>query len=260
MKSNNISINNNIHYSTSEIVNYFSINRISWEQFYASEKYIIEKSDIDTHSKVLDFGCACGGLGLALKEKYFITNYTGIDINQQAVEVAKILNPTGKFINIDLLEVAHNEVVENYYDYVFSLSCIDWNVEFDKMLQKVFSFVKPSGDFIVSLRLTLEDSIKDVSKSYQYINYKNKKHGEIAPYVILNINDIIRKFNQIADVVEITGYGYWGKPSTTVITPYNQIFFAVFSLKKGSGIINSTPSYNLDFPNDFLETINFKIY
>ena len=25
--------------------------------------------------------------------------------------------------------------------------------------------------------------------------------------------------------VGIIGYGYWGKPSTTVITQYNQIFF-----------------------------------
>ena len=56
---------------------------------------------INKDSKVLDLGCACGGLGLALKEKFQIKDYTGIEINYQAWKTAKILNPEGNFINID---------------------------------------------------------------------------------------------------------------------------------------------------------------
>ena len=134
MKSSKNRSNKNFHYSSKEIENHFSKNRTSWSQFYPSERKIILKTGINKNSKVLDIGCACGGLGLALKEKFNVTDYTGIEINHQAIKTARKLNPQGKFINTDILEARQNDVKAKYYDYVFSLSCIDWNVEFDKML------------------------------------------------------------------------------------------------------------------------------
>ena len=53
------SANKNFHYSTKEIENYFSVNRISWPQFYLSERQIIKNSGINNNSKVLYIGCAC---------------------------------------------------------------------------------------------------------------------------------------------------------------------------------------------------------
>ena len=70
--------------------------------------------------------CACGGLGLALKEKFNVTNYTGIEINPQAIEIAKKLNNEAKYINVDILETRQDDIRPNSYDYVFSLSCVDW--------------------------------------------------------------------------------------------------------------------------------------
>ena len=55
---------------------------------------------------VLDIGCACGGLGIVLKEKFNIDNYTGIEINHQAANYAKQINPDFQIIEGDFLEVS----------------------------------------------------------------------------------------------------------------------------------------------------------
>ena len=104
--------------------------------------------------------------------------------------------------------------------------------------------------------MTLNKTINDVSKSYQFINYNSKKEGEIAPYVILNINEIIFTISKTLNVSEINSYGYWGEPSKTSVTPYNKILFAVFSIKKNLNSINNPRIiYNLNFPDDALDLI-----
>lgn len=251
MKKSKILDNNNLHYATNKIEQYFSNNRVSWNQFYQSEKNIIENTEINELSDILDLGCACGGLGIALKEKFGVINYTGIELNPQAISTAKRINPNGVFINKDMLEISKEDLDDKLYDYVFSLSCIDWNIEFDKMFKKAFTFVKREGALIISLRLSKEKSSKDVKESFQYINYNNKKHGEVAPYVVININEFFNIIEEHLNVIEVNGYGYWGKPSDTAVTPYKRICFAVFSIKKGLNK-KEKPIYNLNLPNDYL--------
>ena len=72
----------------------------------------------------------------------------------------------------------------------------------------------------------------------------------------MNINEIIFTISKTLNVSEINSYGYWGKPSKTAVTPYNKIFFAVFSVKKYINNINNPGIiYNFDFPDDVLDLI-----
>jgi methylase of polypeptide subunit release factors len=80
----------NITYNTDEIEAYYSTTRISWDQFYPSEQKIFCTSDFHSGLSVLDIGCGCGGLGLALKERFAISDYTGVDISVQAINTEKI--------------------------------------------------------------------------------------------------------------------------------------------------------------------------
>ena len=47
--------------------------------------------NINSDSRILDVGCACGGLGLILNKKYHSNNYVGLEINKQAFDYAKNL-------------------------------------------------------------------------------------------------------------------------------------------------------------------------
>jgi len=80
----------NIKYTGPEIEEYFSTHRISWDQFYPSERDLIESVWPSSAPHVLDIGSACGGLGLALKDRFgILASYTGVEFNSQAVNTAR---------------------------------------------------------------------------------------------------------------------------------------------------------------------------
>lgn len=238
----------NIEYKSSQISEFFRTNRMKYSDFYLSERKIIDTVlDTDTNKSILDIGCACGGLGKSLSEEFNISEYTGVDINEETIEWAKEnngLNVPHEYINGDILNLKINKA-----DVVFSLGCADWNIETNSIIQKAWDSVKTGGYLILSLRLTNEKSINNIEKSYQYIDYFNKNDKkEKANYVIFNINDAFKVMNNLSPKAsEINTYGYYGPPSSSARIPYEKLLFAVFSIKKEE---TSDCTVKLNFPLD----------
>ena len=153
----------NIEYHSGDIARYFASNRVRWDQFYESERHVIQQLSPSASTNVLDIGCGCGGLGLALRERFGVTRYTGVEINAQAAAVGNELNP-GAILYGDILKLREQGLVRPPYDLVFSLSCVDWNVEFSAMLQAAWDFVAPGGDFVATFRLTDGEGCRDMSR------------------------------------------------------------------------------------------------
>lgn len=237
----------NIHYKTEAIGQFYKTHRTSWDQFYKSEKIIFSRLSLGASTRVLDIGCGCGGLGLALREQYGLTDYTGVDINRQAIHAAVEMNPSARFLATDILDAPPHELHEESFDLVVSLSCIDWNIEFDQMLKKAYQYVKPGGYFLASFRLTDREGVNDFSRSYQFINFDGKREGEKAPYVVINGHDLLMRLMALQPS-EILGYGYWGQHSATAVTPFERICFAVVAVRKGAG---APCKLSLELPEDF---------
>ncbi len=240
--------NNNIKYKTDEIERYFSKNRMAWNQFYESEKVIIRELKLSKKDQILDIGCGCGGLGLALKSEFNVQKYTGVEINNQAAEAAKIFNPSATIFNDDFLELNNTSLNKEYFDVVFSLSCFDWNIEFDAMLKAAWERVVDGGKLVATFRLVNDKSIYDINQSYQFINYDGKLEGEKAAYVVLNAKELIEKLLILAPS-EIRAFGYFGSPSITAITPYKEICFSAFSITKKNNNESKETYFNLDLPH-----------
>ena len=51
----------------------------------------------------------------------------------------------------DLLNINNKELKRNNFDFVFSLSCLDWNNNYLKMLNKSWDYVTDGGFLIVTL-------------------------------------------------------------------------------------------------------------
>ena len=247
----------NIVYKSSNLVEYFANNRVKWEQFYESERNLIEVLQLNSEQQVLDIGCGCGGLGLALKEKFGINNYTGVEINALSAKAGQEMNSDANIICGDILKLKKNILNNNLYDVVFSLSCVDWNVQFSEMLAAAWEYVKPGGYFVATFRLTDVDGCNDINKSYQYINYDEKKEGELASYVVLNANDLFQQLKNF-NPSEINAYGYWGKPSTTAVTKYENLCFAAFSIRKRKSVDFRKAHYNMQLPSDILNILRLK--
>ncbi|MGA1870838.1 MAG: methyltransferase domain-containing protein [bacterium] len=247
-------INNNIHYKSKLLVDYYSKNRVTWNSLYDSEKKLIEQLPLNDSSKVLDLGCACGGLIKALNEHYNISDVTGVDINPDMIEYAQQNVPFGFFKCQDILTLNEKEYRA---PFVFSLSCIDFNVEAIGMFYKAWHLVSENGYLILSVRLSAHKSLLDMNEAFQYIvfneeefNQSMDKHKyEKAAYVVFNISELISLVNSLDTVGDILSYGYWGKPSFSAVLPYKKLVFAVIAVKKEKNKIEVTRDM-LNLPDD----------
>jgi SAM-dependent methyltransferase len=249
---------NNIAYKTDWLAHYFKENRVKWHQFYESERLIIERLHLDRPQSILDIGCGCGGLGLALGDQFGIENYTGVEINLSAAEAGRMLNPKSNILCGDILNLSQNELNGKRFDIVFSLSCIDWNIRFANMLAAAWSHVLPGGYLVSTFRLTDGEGCNDISRSYQYINFDGILEGELASYVVLNAKDLLRQL-RVFDPSEINAYGYWGTPSPTAVTLYDKLCFAAFSIRKRRGDDIDTPRYNLNLPENIQDIMRVSL-
>lgn len=247
-------MNKNIAYNTGQLARYFSSNRIAWDQFYESERVIIERLQLGEASAVLDVGCGCGGLGLALKERFGVSDYTGVEINSGAAEAARAMNPEARIHCGDILELAGGKLRGRSFDTVFSLSCIDWNVQFSEMLPVVWEFVRPGGYLVATFRLTEGEGCDDIARSYQPITYDGESADEQAAYVVLNARWLIEQL-RVFDPSEINAYGYWGPPSSTAVTPFDRLCFAAVSVRKRASDYKGTLRCELDFPGEILANV-----
>ncbi|MCB1144837.1 MAG: class I SAM-dependent methyltransferase [Leptospiraceae bacterium] len=247
-------MSNNIQYNSSLLSNYFQTFRVKWDQFYPSEQKIITDLDPNKDSKILDIGCGCGGLGLALSGKFGVKDYTGIDINEDAIQKGKELSPQSKLISGDILQISEDKIGSEKFDIVFSLSCVDWNLEFKKMLDASWNYVKEGGYLVSTFRLTTGESLFKLEDSFQYINFDGKLEGEKAAYVVLNFSELCNLLFEYSPE-EVNAYGYWGKPSSTAVMKYSSLCFAAFAIKKQKSLNKNNLNLNLDLPLELIHSL-----
>lgn len=244
----------NIAYQTDQLARYFAQNRVTWQQFYESERVIIDQLCLDRHHTILDIGCGCGGLGMALRDRYGVENYTGVEINELAANAGRMMNPEARILCGDILDLSQNTLREKRFNVVFSLSCVDWNIRFSDMLTAAWNHVLPEGCLVATFRLTVEEGCDDIERSYQYINFDGVLEGERASYVVLNAKTLMQQLVSF-NTSEINAYGYWGAPSSTAVTPYERLCFAAFAIgKRKPGDIGTLRS-QLDLPVEILNSI-----
>lgn len=237
----------NIVYRTEEMARHFSRHRVKWQQFYESERVIIAQLQLQPRHSVLDIGCGCGGLGVALRDQFGIETYTGVEINPPAAAAGRKLNPRAQILCGDILELSQTALHDRRFDVVCSLSCVDWNVRFDEMLISAWNHVLPGGYLVATFRLVVDEGCHDMERSFQYINFEGHLEGERAPYVVLNAKSLLHLLCGF-EPSEINAFGYWGAPSPTAVTPYKKICFAAFSVRKRLTDHIGPPLFHLDLP------------
>ncbi len=234
--------NINIHYESDSIAKFYSHNRVRWEQFYPSEQHVF-KSVFDEHGAiktVLDVGCACGGLGRALYDQFKIDHYTGIDINRASIQLARATQsnyPIPAHFECADIATYPDSIKNKIFDLVVSLSCADWNCETQKIIKTCWDHTANGGYFIFSFRLTNQRTLSTIEEGYQYVHFDEATQltgrEEKAPYVVTNVFEaleMIEAFHPKPD--RFLGYGYWGKPSSMAVIPYERIVFSVLAVRK----------------------------
>jgi len=231
----------NIAYQSDAIGDFYSTHRRRWQDFYQSERHVFDllAARGARFADVLDVGCAAGGLGEALSERFgSVKTYTGVDINRHAADVAgKLASGSDlikSFIVADICTC--RELAGHAFDLVTLLGVADWNVDARGIVAKCWEHVRPNGHLVISLRLTPHKTICDINRSFQFVWFEPTPppaHAERAPYYIFNVGEAVGWLaRQEPKPEHLYVYGYWGKPSPAAQTPYERLLFSVFAIRK----------------------------
>jgi len=248
---------NNIVYQSDAISAFYRTHRRRWSEFYPSEQTIFEKLAAQgaRFANVLDVGCAAGGLGEALMERFgSLVSYTGVDLNRQVIEAGRVL-PSRIGVRTLLAADVCNcpELDGRRFNLVTALSVADWNVDATGIMAKCWEAVRPEGYLVISLRLTPERTVCDISRSYQFIWFDPTPPPpgvERAAYNVFNVDEALEWLGGLDPrPAAIDCYGYWGKPSAMAHTPYDRLVFSVIALRKSNGPVGDI-AIATDLPAD----------
>lgn len=200
--------------------------------------------DPQDKTTILDVGCACGGLGLALSERFGCSAYTGLEIHSEAARRgAKLVERFGgQVFQGDILEA--REILTRVgaplsFDLVTSLGALDWNTDVPDNVRAAWDFVKEGGQLLMSVRLHPEVCLMDIRHSRQFSEPEGTNGQEFAPYVVMAVPQAV-SFAQSLGPESVEVFGYWGTPTSNAQTSLSKCIFAVALLKKPSGPVAET--------------------
>jgi SAM-dependent methyltransferase len=155
---------------TNDPLNFFDIDHFKFLWIY---------SQVAAGSKVLDFGCGSGSLA-SLKKKS--CEITGVDISQQALEIAQEIN------GYDHVFCGEIDEYENagYFDYVVSIDVFG-HISFeakDKIIERLKGFLKPGGVMLhgiecgrVDYAAMSEKELEDFVRVDGHVGYEGKQEN-----------------------------------------------------------------------------------
>ena len=159
---------------------------------YAKEKQHLRFQQVRKYlpkndATVLDFGCGFGDLSKYLSSENIQIEYTGCDVMQEFLEVAKVKNP-GNYINVEFGQPPKGE-----YDYVVCLGVFNFLYVPDP--QEHFNIV--CNTLLQLFSISTKGLIVDFQS--EFVDYKssNAYHQNISDLAIFAKNKLSRRF--IAD-------------------------------------------------------------
>ena len=79
----------------------------------------------------------------------------------------------------------------------------------------------------------------------------NDKNIEIAAYVVLNAKELFDTLENFSPMA-IKGYGYWGEPGQSAVTPYDRVCFAVLAIRKKIDSDSRATEIELNLPVELM--------
>jgi SAM-dependent methyltransferase len=248
----------NTPYKSPGLSAFYSSHRLRYSDFYPSERAAFESLDLGPETTILDIGCACGGLGLALNEHFGCTDYTGLEIHAEAARIGHRHVSTfgGRVVGGDVLEAARlltaNDCASSF-DLVVSLSALDWNLRVASNVRAAWALVRDGGHLLMSVRLHPDTCLLDLHTSYQPTTPEASEAVEIAPYVVMAVPSAMQ-FAAELGAAQVTVFGHVGRPSSTAVTTVDECIFAVAVMAKDSS--SASTIFDIRSPAELVDVVH----
>jgi ubiquinone/menaquinone biosynthesis C-methylase UbiE len=192
-------------WNAKEIIKFFNNNRSTYGSLYKGEKYLISKY-IEKDDRILDIGCAQGGMYKILKKKFGEIDYTGVDFNKKMINLAKNKFNYKKFYFYK--DKNYLGFFKKRFDVVIIFGILHLNYDWKNILINAHKVAKKR--ILFDLRFSL---LNKKSTNYLSLNLNNKSKKSLVPYILLNKSEYSNFFNKKFKNCKLDIYSYSGKPS-----------------------------------------------
>ena len=186
----------NIRHSQKEIGTKEYFEEVTKRKYFV-ESHIINFADFKKYNNktVLEVGC---GIGTAAHS--FIENgaiYTGIDLSDKSVEIAKkrleVFNLKGNIYQMNIEDI---DAIEYEYDLIYSFGVLHHTPDIKKSIKNIHKMLKPGGEF--KMMLYARNSWKYYQITEGLDQYESQNGVPIANvYTHEEVHDLLTDFNNI---------------------------------------------------------------
>ncbi len=234
-------------WSKTSAIDFYSQHRQEVSDLYPSEKVFLPRV-LFPGAKVLDVGCASGGFFNIMRSLEPSIEYTGIDISEPAIELAKNKYSEAQFQVTDGMKIPFDD---NSFDLVHCTSVLVIEHRYEEILKEMY---RVSNRFVlVDMRLLKGiGNMLDVDQSYYRIKFDNEVEEATVPYVVCDVDRVVSYILGLAPKPEaLKGTGYFHDVSPMAATPYPEVCMSVLLIQKGrSGTMDTELDMN-DLPLEF---------
>jgi len=205
---------------------YIQHGRRRWEDLFPSAQYFLEKNDL-RGEKVLEVGCAGGGMYEIMTDRYGRVDYTGVDISPAEIRHARKAYPGAKFIVCDFLR---NRLRGSSFDTVCAFQIMEHQPQYRKFIAEMFRVARKR--VIFNARVQYEfPTVVDLEASFLYYHGSGRRNY----FIPFNVYELFNYFHtEELGAKKISAYGYRPpqKTSAFVCMPKTKLVAAAFCIEK----------------------------
>ena len=231
-------------WSNQSAIDYYSENRHEISDLYPSEKIFLPRV-LFPGAKVLDVGCASGGFFNIMRSYEAHIEYTGVDLSERAVELAKERYPEATFIVTEGFELVF---ANNTFDVVHCTSVFNNEPNYQAMLQEMY---RVSNRFVL-MDIRLLKGIGRQAESVYNIQFNSEGVEAKVPYVVNDADEVANFVLQLDPKPKaLRGTGYFHQVAKEAETPHDEVCMSLFLIQKGDQRVEQTTIDLGDLPIEF---------
>ena len=231
-------------WSNQSAIDYYSENRHEISDLYPSETIFLPRV-LFPGAKVLDVGCASGGFFNIMRSYEPHIEYTGVDLSERAVELAKERYPEATFIVTEGFELVF---ANNTFDVVHCTSVFNNEPNYQAMLQEMY---RVSNRFVL-VDIRLLKGIGRQAESVYNIQFKGEGVEAKVPYVVNDADEVANFVLQLDPKPKaLRGTGYFHQVAKEAETPHDEVCMSLFLIQKGDQRVEQTTIDLGDLPIEF---------
>jgi len=171
--------------------------------------------------------------------------YTGVDLSERAVELAKERYPEATFIVTEGFELVF---ANNTFDVVHCTSVFNNEPNYQAMLQEMY---RVSNRFVL-MDIRLLKGIGRQAESVYNIQFNSEGVEAKVPYVVNDADEVANFVLQLDPKPKaLRGTGYFHQVAKEAETPHDEVCMSLFLIQKGDQRVEQTTIDLGDLPIEF---------